>query len=164
MGEGFKSSPINLVLLWILTDSAENGRKSTSKLREQPGQRRVGMTAHGLVQGSGQPTQDIGRGCWETPIHLEILSHHLTPITRRKKVNCVGARKPPIKPCSGKTGKAVAFRMCSGRCLYIILYLKRKGKEVAGERNPLLAQPAQCFLGAYSFICGLVTVTLCLPS
>ena len=54
--------------------------------------------------------------------------------------------------------------MCAGRCLYVIIYIKRKGKEVWGERNPLLAQPAQPFLGAYSFVCGLVTVMLCLPS
>lgn len=49
------------------------------------------------------------------------------------------------------------------RSLYIILYLKKKekGKE-EGEKS--FASPTQPFLGVYSFIRRLVSVTLCLPS
>lgn len=73
------------------------------------------------------------------------------------------SQKQQIKPCSGNLLKAAACSVRAGRCLYGILYLEEKEKRWR-EGEKFFAGPAQPFSEAFSLICGLVSVTLCLPS
>lgn len=90
---------------------SENGRKSTSLLREQPVQRHGGVTVHGV----GSNVQAHWEEHWEKLLHTEIL-YHLTPITRKKKVSSgvfpmmgdEGKHACPSERCPGLLGTSLA--------------------------------------------------------